>query len=466
MGRATMKRETGSRNTGRILIAGLNSGCGKTTVALAVMKLLQEKGVEVAPFKVGPDFIDCKWHEAACGMQSLNLDGFMTGREYIRRRVSISEREGRVSVIEGMMGLFDGVRPGSDFGSSAWVARVLGAPVIGVIDTGSMLRSVIAIATGFSKTAMDAGVHLAGFVLSKTGGTEHYDACRRILEGKGFRVLGHLPYDPRITIRERRLGLTFSDPAKMRGLVKGIAEIAGCTLDTEEILQIARSALPLPATQSHRSSEVKRSVRIGVPLDAAFNFYYPDNLELLRSAGAELVSFSLLKGKMPEDIDGMYAGGGYPELHASSISKNSSALSRVREMSEQGMPIYSECGGFMALCNSIEIRGRKYRMAGVFNANVIMEDSPVIGYRKVNALKDSILGSEGTAARGHEFHHARADAQGELFRVDSPSSGKSWMDGIVQGKSVGSFIHLHFGSNYRIARNFVEACLRYGNRKH
>ncbi|MBX8639594.1 MAG: cobyrinate a,c-diamide synthase [Thermoplasmata archaeon] len=450
---------------GRLVVAGLSSGSGKTTVAMSVMNILRRKGIPVAPFKVGPDFLDTKYHQVAAGAQSTNIDGFMTNARYITETVAASEARGMLSVVEGMMGLFDGVRATGDFSSTAWIARLLSAPVILCMDVSATMRTAAYTALGLKRISESFGIEIAGVILNKVGGMAHFDGCRSAFLNAGIDVLGGLPYSASFSIPEIHLGLKV--PANMRRIraqIDAMSDELAETFDLKKLLLIAGSAPELRTARS--SPAVKPVVKIGVASDPAFNFYYADNINLLKSAGAAICNFSPLQDSSLDEFDGLYIGGGYPELYVPEITGNGRMLNSLKEKAESGMPIYAECGGFMLLCRDIKIGRTKHRMAGIFDATVEMASSPVIGYRKIRTLSETPLGPPKTTSRGHEFHYARI-VDGGSGKNDAPfevlaGKGDKWSNkGYVFHGTVGSFIHIHFGSNRQLAKNFVGACLEY-----
>ncbi len=451
--------------SGAVVIAGISTGTGKTTVSMALMRLLSINGIAVAPFKVGPDFIDPQFHEKTTGMRSVNLDGFMTSADYIRRAVAARESEGSFCVIEGMMGLFDGLSAGRDFASTAWVSKVLDAPVVMVLDASATMRTSAAVAWGLREYARRRGVRVAGVILTKTASKPHFEGCKRAIEATGVTVFGHIPETPEFAIKERHLGLSLQGSIKtISSLADSMALCLGKSLDPGAFLRrFRRSPRHVPALVEVRKDA---RVRIGVAADFAFNFYYHDNLDLLRRAGADVVPFSPVSGDSVDMFDGLYIGGGYPELYASSISVNASMLSSMRKAVENGMPVYAECGGFMMLCRKLEVGSSRYRMAGVFDASVKLTRSPAIGYRKVRTSAATPLGRKGLNARGHEFHYARLttdtrDEASKPFKVWKAEGKEHSGEGFVSGNAVGSFLHLHFGSNPSLAGNLVRACSSY-----
>lgn len=456
-----MKRKA----SGTVVIAGITTGSGKTTVSMALMRLLAMNGIQVSPFKVGPDFIDPKFHEVAAGSESINLDGFMTSADYIRKSVAMRAAEGSFCIIEGMMGLFDGLSARRDFASTAWVSKVLNAPVILAIDVSSTMRTAAAVAWGVREFSRRKGVRVEGVILNRTNGEGHFEGCRNAIEASGVRVLGHIPDSSDFTMVERHLGLALHENMhRISSSVDAMANALSRSLDLRELINMASRSVTSKVASAGKKTVPK--VLIGIATDFAFNFYYRDNVELLRRAGADMVPFSPINDSSVSMFDGVYIGGGYPELYAGAISRNSLMLSGLKKAAEDGMPIYSECGGFMMLCNELVKGDRAYRMAGVFDAAVEMTSSPVIGYRKIRTNVLTPLGRAGVNAKGHEFHYASVSGsmpEGEKkpFLVWKNDGANSEATGFLLNNAVGSFLHLHFGSNRSIAQNIVSACLRY-----
>ena len=450
---------------GTVVIAGITTGSGKTTVSMALMRLLAMNGIQVSPFKVGPDFIDPKFHEVAAGSESINLDGFMTSADYIRKSVAMRAAEGSFCVIEGMMGLFDGLSARRDFASTAWVSKVLNAPVILAIDVSSTMRTAAAVAWGVREFSRRKGVRVEGVILNRTNGEGHFEGCRNAIEASGVRVLGHIPDSSDFTMAERHLGLALQENMqRISSSVDAMANALSRSLNLRELVNMASRSVTSKVASAGKKTVPK--VLIGIATDFAFNFYYRDNVELLRRAGADMVPFSPINDSSVSMFDGVYIGGGYPELYAGAISRNSLMLSSLKKAAEDGMPIYSECGGFMMLCNELVNGDRAYRMAGVFDAAVEMTPSPVIGYRKIRTNVLTPLGRAGVNAKGHEFHYASVSGsmpEGEKkpFLVWKNDAENSEATGFSFNNAVGSFLHLHFGSNRRLAQNIVDACLRY-----
>ncbi len=445
-----------------LAVAGTHSGSGKTTVTLALMAALKQRGLRVQGFKVGPDFIDPGHHRAVTGRVSPNLDGWMMPRDVNRSLLDCGLWEADVGVIEGVMGLFDGVSGGDETGSTARMAKELGAPVLLVVDARSMARSAAAVALGFAR--FDPALPLAGVAFNRVGSPAHARMLEEAMAAvPDLPVLGCLPRDDALKIPSRHLGLVTAEDHGLDPERAGLlARWAEDHLDLDGLLKAAPRFVPRP---SPSRPPVPVRARIGLARDEAFCFYYGENLRLLESEGGELVSFSPLRDRhLPEGLDGLYLGGGYPELHCEALSANRTMKKAVRTFVQEGGPVYAECGGFMYLMHAIgDLEGRTHRMAGVFPFEAVMEPRlRSLGYREVVTRRDSLLGTAGTVIRGHEFHYSRMTGEGapveRIYTVTGRLSGEQTAEGFSTGRVIGSYIHLHWGSNPEVPRAFVEAC--------
>jgi len=451
-----------------IVIAGTHSGCGKTTVSLGLMAALVRRGLRVAPFKVGPDFIDPGHHGRITATPSRNLDGWMLSRDYNLATFRRSSSAVDLAVVEGVMGLFDGYDGRTEAGSTAQMAKWLDLPLVLVVDARSMARSAAALVQGFEN--FDPGLHFAGVVFNQLGSGRHLDFLREALQGAvRMPCLGGLLRDEAIAIPERHLGLVTREdhPLDDHG-IRRLADLIEERLDLDLLI----SGLPvIPAAGVPTAGDGARSTRparIGVARDKAFCFYYPDNLELLEGCGARLLFFSPMQDKgVPPDLDGMYLGGGYPELFAAPLAANESMRWQIREQSAAGMPIYAECGGFMYLCSELQDhQGRTFPMAGCFPFKTrMLPRLKALGYREVQLTRDTIIGAAGAVLRGHEFHYS--EMRGEpsavegIYRVAGRDGIERAVEGFVSHRTLGSYIHLHFGSAPQAAEAFVECCRTY-----
>ena len=458
-----------ANRTRGLVIAGTQSGVGKTTVTLGLLAALRRRGLTVQPFKVGPDFIDLGHHSRAAGRVCRNLDGWMLSREANCALFGRRAREADVAVVEGVMGLFDGYDGASEAGSTAQMAKWLGLPVLLVVDARSMARSAAALVYGFA--GFDPDLTLAGVVLNRIGSPTHLAYLEQALAAlQGIRCFGGLPRSPELVIPERHLGLhTADDHPLAEDALDHLADWLEAHLDLDGLLQ----ALPLLALPAAPAAATSPSVvRLGVARDRAFCFYYPENLEMLAEYGAELVWFSPLDDReMPADLDGLYLGGGYPELYAPQLAANEAMLQTVRRLAAEGLPIYAECGGLMYLAREIRDReGRTHPMAGVFPFPVrMLPRLKALGYREVTLTAASLLGPAGTRVRGHEFHYSEIvgepDGVPRLYRLTPRRGGEAALEGFGCRNVLASYVHLHFGSNPEAARHLVAGCRAYRHRE-
>jgi cobyrinic acid a,c-diamide synthase len=453
------------------VIAGTQSGAGKTTVALGLMAALKKRGLKVAPFKVGPDFIDPGHHTRITGVPSRNLDGWMLSRDYNLQTFQRATQGADVAVVEGVMGLFDGYDGRSEAGSTAQMAKWLDLPVVLVVDAAGMARSAAALVQGFER--FDRDLRFAGVVFNRIGGERHLAYLREALKDHvQMPLLGCLPRDDMVAIPERHLGLmTREDFTGGETASDGLSELLEARLEIAGLLKrlpIISAQLPAPRTDDLPPDAAR--MRIGVARDRAFCFYYPDNLELLEASGATLVTFSPMTDKaLPEDLDGLYFGGGYPELYAEALSANSGLRAQVLQKGRQGMPIYGECGGFMYLCRQlIDPHGRSHPMVSLFPFTTRMFPRlRALGYREVTLTADVLIGPQGARIRGHEFHYSEiADSQTALasetcYRISARDGGGARPEGYRSRRCLGSYVHLHFGSNPEAARHLVAGCRQY-----
>lgn len=439
------------------MIAGTASGSGKTTFTLGLMAALKARNIDVRPFKCGPDFIDPTLHKAVTGRDSFNLDPLMCGKDRVRKCFSMNSDISGISVVEGVMGLFDGGES-----SSASIARLLGIPVILVVDARSAAESIAAVIKGFE--TFDDNLDLKGIILNRIGSQRHLDIMAGVIEKHCRTVMaGALPRNEELVIPERHLGLRMAHenvltPETVMKMADFVEKHAGC----DRIIKIAResSALKESEEQPLKQKSV-RKVRIAVASDMAFCFYYRDNIDLLEAAGAEIIMFSPVSdSRIPDGISGIYLGGGYPELFAGELSRNHSMLSEIRKWSESGRPIYAECGGFLYLTEGIEDSdGRFHKMAGVYPVRSRMgRRLAALGYRKAILNTSTVLGKAGTEVRGHEFHYSSADPMPDhVARAYSMGNGHS--EGFLVRNTLAGYIHLHFGICPEIAENFVNFCM-------
>ncbi|HEY6288131.1 MAG TPA: cobyrinate a,c-diamide synthase [Nitrospiraceae bacterium] len=452
-------------NVPRLVIAGTHSGVGKTTVTLALLAALAARGRRVQPFKAGPDFIDPGHHSAATGRPSRNLDGWMLGEAVNRSIFTRAAADADLSIIEGMMGLFDGSSPVNEIGSTAELAKQLDAPVLLVIDGSAMARSAAAMVSGYAK--FDPALRVAGVLFNRVSSEGHYKLLKEAVEQEiDVVAVGYLRPDQAVTISDRHLGLVTAMEQGTGELYGLLAKAAAETVDLDRVEALARSCRELPAAAPQPTMRKQgRTVRIGVAQDPAFCFYYPENLELLKAEGADLVKFSPMGDQVLPDVDMLYLGGGYPELHGEVLAGNVTMRAAIRQFAVRGGTIYAECGGMMYLTQSIRDFARtSHEMVGLFPAEAVMRKPDLIlGYRTVELSQGCILGVSGATARGHEFHYSTLVPKGRLDYAcvlrDARGEPKG-SDGLIVGNTLALYAHLHFASQPQIAKSLVSSVRR------
>jgi cobyrinic acid a,c-diamide synthase len=451
----------------RIVIAGVTSGVGKTTVAVGVMHGLSQRGFRVQPFKVGPDFIDPSYHTLVTNRNSRNLDVWMMGKQGVLDCFASACKDADIAVIEGVMGLFDGMSGKSDFASTAHVAKILDAPIVLVVDASKGARSIAAIILGFLH--FDRKLRIAAVILNNVAGQRHANYITEALVGVvKVPVLGVLTRNSKIKMEERHLGLV---PAlELKGtesqVIARIARYVAECIDLDKILSLC-SMTSLPDARDHPKQPARAS--IAVALDESFNFYYTDNLIALKSSGAQLVFFSPIKDqKLPDRVHGLMIGGGFPEVLADRLEKNRPMMRSIRKAVDEGIPLYAECGGLMYLTRSISgYKGEKKarRMAGIIEADTLMTGRLTLNYTDAEC-NGSIFGK--MPLRGHEFHYSSIEniASDSRFAY-SMKKGRGVtgnQDGfVISDNSLAAYMHLHF-ANRKLPERMVLSCVRFSRR--
>jgi cobyrinic acid a,c-diamide synthase len=438
----------------RIVIAGTHSGCGKTTVASGIMAALAARGFKVQPFKVGPDFIDPSHHTKICGRISRNLDPYMMGDDGCTDTFIRATSGADIAVIEGVMGMYDGI-DGTDLASTAHVARILKAPVVLVVDTKGMSRSVHALIDGYRQ--YDPTLVFSGVIFNRIGSSRHRMMIEPSRAVPGF---GYVPRKENLAIASRHLGLKM---AHETGGMEAFGKIIEESCDLDALVESARQALPVKKTGTTAKNDKKICSTVGVALDEAFCFYYQDNLDLLSRAGAKLVFFSVLHDHLP-DVDAVYLGGGYPELHLSDL-ESSPCTNDLYHAAGQGMPIYAECGGMMYITK--EIRSEKtYRMCGILPSAAEMTSRiQALGYVKGSGTGEISYMPSSLGITGHEFHYSRLDPDRDARYAIRLSRGKgiiSGQDGLVSHNALGCYTHAYFTPAF--AGKFVDAAKIFSKR--
>jgi cobyrinic acid a,c-diamide synthase len=433
---------------------------GKTSIVLGILGALRRRGMRVQGFKVGPDFIDPMYHREVTGAPSYNLDAWLMGQEGVRRAFARVAPVDGLAVVEGVMGMFDGRATGPE-GSTAEVAAILQTPVLLVVDVGGMSRSAAAIVQGYAR--FDPTVHVAGVVLNRVGGPRHYQLVKTAIEAQaGVSVWGYLPWDDALVLPERHLGLVpVGEDTAFQKVCSALGEAAERSIDIQAIINAAQSAPVIAIPPDAVLPETTSVARIGVARDTAFNFYYDANLLWLRRWGAELIEFSPLEDHgLPSEVDGLYFGGGFPEVFAKGLAENHALIAAVRRAHQAEIPIYAECGGLMYLVEAIQDAARmRYPMVGLLPGMCHLTDRlQNFGYKEVISLRDSVLGPAGLRTRGHEFHYSVWEDRpsgASLYRTRS-SHGDERDEGYSAANLTASYVHLHFDACPEVARSIVD----------
>jgi len=444
----------------RIMLAGIGGDCGKTVVALGLASAWRRKGIKIAPFKKGPDYIDPAWLGTASGKPARNLDTWMMGSEVVRQSFLRHAIADGINIIEGNRGLYDG-EDSEGTHSSAELSKLLKTPVVIVLPTVKITRTAAAIILGLK--TLDRDVPLAGVILNRIATARQERVIRDAIEASaGVPVLGTIRRVSGELLASRHLGLV--TPEEHRQSLESIetaGNIISDSVDLEKLYSIAKNAPPL----DYRAQEVtdrpgcRSGLKIGVFRSSAFTFYYPENLEAIEKSGAELVSVDPLRDKVLPDLDGLYIGGGFPETHASLLSNNATFRRSVGQAARKGLPIWAECGGLIFLCDSIHWQGNSCPMAGVFPADIVLEPKPAgHGYEEVIVDRDNPFLPNGTVLRGHEFHYSRVNASVPLdtiFQVRKGTGTGDKRDGLIFKNVVAGYLHLHASG----ARSWVDGLL-------
>ncbi|MDP4209853.1 MAG: cobyrinate a,c-diamide synthase [Bacteroidota bacterium] len=436
------------------IVAGTNSGCGKTTVTMGLMALLKRKGLSVSPFKTGPDFIDPMFHETVLGMPSYNLDSYLLAEDSVRHLFQKHTQNKDVAVVEGVMGLFDGLGP-EGLGSTAQLAEMLDLPVILVVNCKALYQSVAAIISGFK--TFSSKIKIGGVILNHVAAGEHYSFLKKYIQEKtGVPCIGHLPFNKQLAVESRHLGLLQAEEVEnLRQKVDSLVDVFEKTVDVELLLNLAGSgnSVSEPQTFSQSLPDLSK-LHLGVAYDKAFRFYYRDNLELLEECGASLYYFSPLQDSaLPEEINALYLGGGYPEVFAQKLSENKTMREDIRSRAESGLSIFAECGGLMYLTESIITSQGEFPMTGVFNCKTRMtERLQRFGYAEVML--------NGVTTRCHEFHHSVLESPEKpnyqfQYQLSKPFKERRWECGLSRKNILAGYAHLHFYSDVEFFNQII-----------
>lgn len=441
------------------VIAGERSGAGKTTITLALLAALKRRGIQVRSFKVGPDYIDPMFHRHVTGQACYNLDPMLTSEDYVQQ--CFAERSGNCAIVEGVMGLFDGAAGKKDFSSTAHVARLLDLPILLVVDCSRLSNSVAAIVHGYR--SFDSRLKFAGVVLNRVGSDRHLELLKAALED--VPILGVLRRQDAIEIPDRHLGLVPTDELPgLNELIDRLAELGETGFDWKKLLPLVSSihsqSPPQVGDLGGTIHPKRSSTRIAIARDAAFNFYYQDNLDLLEQSGADLIEWSPLGDPFPDHLDGLYFGGGFPEMFAATLSENQTTRKAIQAAIRSGMPTYAECGGLMYLSeNIVDFSGDPFPMVGAIPTTTEMRSRLTLGYRHGIALENSPIVTQNTIVHGHEFHRSSTTTSPDrpLFQFKETNQFDGWCSSNLHA----SYLHLHWGATPEIPKRFVEHCAKF-----
>lgn len=445
----------------RIMIAGATSGCGKTTVSIGIMAAMASMGKSVAPFKVGPDYIDPQFHRFVTGRESTNLDSFLLDESSVKQMLFEGSNDSDISVIEGVMGLYDGLGVKSCIGSSAHVSKITKCPVVLVLDGKGVSASIAAQVMGYA--GFDTDVEIRGVIINRVSGERHYSILKEAIEHHtGVKCLGYLPKTDDLVLGSRHLGLIPAGEVKaLSGKIEKLSELVKSHIDIDGLMEIAGGAYETQKSQDIADGLIgyAKGLRLGVAMDKGFNFYYGANISLLQKMGFEVVYFSPINDKcIPSGIDGIYLGGGFPEVFADELENNVSMRNSIRESLENGMFAYAECGGLMYLTESITgLDGNESEMVGFLPARAVMTKRlQRFGYVEFEC--DGLTGR----TRAHEFHRSYVEPKEDIstayrvFKKRESGEGDSWVCGFCKKNVLAGYAHVHFYSNTDFAKMIVD----------
>ncbi len=470
-----------------IIIAGERSGVGKTTITLSILSFLAKNNLKTQSFKVGPDYIDPMFHSWITNRACRNLDPILTSQNYLKSCYFRNIINVNYAIIEGVMGLFDGIffpeyidtnKPKNinDYGSTAHLAKLLNLPVILVVDCSKLSNSVAAIVHGYQ--TFDPDLNLIGVILNKVGSDRHLQLLENALKSLNIKIIGVFKRQDQISISDRHLGLIpTTELPHLKSLVDRLAMVAENCLNWDILFPLLKVD-PVNFTSSVKQASVTQAsclwdpfdhkigqnkpIKIAIAKDKAFNFYYQDNLDILKELGAELIEFSpLTDQKLPDDISGLYFGGGFPEVFAEELSKNIGLKNQIKLLINKGLPTYAECGGLMYLCeNLIDFEGKKWQMLDILPATTQMESKLTLGYRQATALQDSIIMKKDEQIWGHEFHRSAiiTNNNNPLFNLQTLYNNQLITEGWKINNIHGSYLHTHWGDNINYPQRWLNFC--------
>ena len=447
----------------RLVLAGTTSGVGKTSITCAIIHALQKKGFSVQPFKVGPDYIDPSYLSSIARKDAFNLDVWLMGKNRLLESF-VTNSKSNISIIEGVMGYYDGFGGDSNFASTHHVASITKSPTVLIIDASKAARSIAATALGFVK--FHSNSRIKGIILNKIGSKKHEILCRKAIEKTKLPIIGVIQKNPDLDLQSRHLGLIPTKEDKLlKQKIQQISKTISSSLNIEKILQMIQT--PPPLKTRTKKLHKKPKTTIAVALDNSFNFYYRDNLEALKREGANLKFFSPVNDKKLPQCDGIYIGGGFPEILGDALEKNQTMKKNIKQLSEENIPIYAECGGLMYLTKSIDYGKKTSKMVGIFDAETKMTNKMKLNYTQGNIISKNIISDKKHAIQGHEFHYSKLESVSSdskfAYELKIGEGIKNHFDGMIQYNTLASYGHLYFDSS-DYAKIFVNNCIKTSRR--
>ena len=444
------------------MITAPSSGSGKTTVTVALLKAFLNEGKKISAYKSGPDYIDPMFHREVINIPSRNLDQFILGDDVCKYILGKNSKDMDISILEGVMGYYDGIGTGT-LGSTYELAKLLNCPVVMVVNCKSMSLSLCAIIEGFVNFREKSNIK--GVILNNIS-KGMYDYYKTIIEtNTNVKVYGYMPHLEDCKLKSRHLGLiTAQEVEDLQEITEKLGNTAQETIDIKGLYDLSKSC---DYVEYHEIQIIKRKpVKIALAKDKAFCFYYQDSLDLLKELGAELIEFSPLKDEKLPDVDGLYIGGGYPELHMGQLSANISMIESLRSKIQGGLPTIAECGGYMYLLKSFKDENKEFQLVGIEEGQSYMTNSlNHFGYIKLTAKKDNMLCKKGESIKAHEFHYSNSTNLGNSFLASKPNSKRNWECIVADESKFIGYPHLHLWGNVKFADNFIEKCIEYGSKK-
>ena len=447
----------------RLVIAGTTSGVGKTAITCAIIHGMKKNGYSVQPFKVGPDYIDPSYLSSISQNNARNLDAWLMGNQELLSSFTKNSKS-NCSIIEGVMGYYDGFSGLSNYSSTHHVACLLKSPVILVLDASKTARSIAATTLGFKKFHKNS--RIVGVILNKIGSKKHEILCKQALQSLKITVLGSIPKDPELSLASRHLGLIpVSEDTSMRKKIHSVAKKIVDFIEIDKLIDISNNTTSIPKQKNKKIKKTKTTIAIA--LDNSFNFYYRDNIDALRREGAKIKFFSPISDSKVPSCNGIYIGGGFPEILGNLLHKNHKMKKTIKNLAEKEIPIYAECGGLMYLTRSINYGSKKFNMVGLFDAETKMTKRMKLNYTKGNIKSKCIISPKLKNLRGHEFHYSELDSISSdskfVYQLSLGDGIKNKQDGLIEYNTLASYGHLYF-DNSDYAHRFVESCVNVSKR--